>query len=137
MLRWISLIVILGLCTGCTNISAQSETRALDLTLVAYANALRWGGWDQALAFVDPDTRKEHPLSSLDMERYKQVRIASYTEQPPVPVGEHKVRQVVQIGLININTQTERGIVDTQLWRYDEAKKHWYLMTGLPDITQR
>ncbi|HET8941957.1 MAG TPA: hypothetical protein VFN13_08215 [Rudaea sp.] len=135
MLRWIPLILMLALCSGCAAMTAQSEARALDTTLVAYANALRWGGWEQALVFVDPETRKQHPLSDLDLERYKQVRIASYTERPPVPAGPHEVRQVVQIGLININTQTERGIVDDQLWRYDEKTKHWYLMSGLPDIT--
>ena len=105
--------------------------------MVAYANALRWGGWEQALAFVAPDTRKEHPLTHLDLERYKQVRMASYNEQPAVPVGPHEVRQVVQIGLININTQTERTIVDSQLWRYDQKDAHWHLISGLPDITQR
>ena len=137
MLRWIPPILILALCAGCATMTAQSEARALDTTLVAYANALRWGSWEQALVFVDPQTRKQHPLSHLDMERYKQVRIGAYAERPPVPVGPHEVRQIVQISLININTQTERGIVDSQLWRYDEKEKHWYLVSGLPDITQR
>ncbi|MGA9332757.1 MAG: hypothetical protein WBV39_00580 [Rudaea sp.] len=137
MLRSILVLFVLSLCAGCATISRQSESRELDTTLVAYANALRWGGWEQALAFVAADTRKRHPLTALDMERFKQVRVASYNEQPAVPVGPHEVRQVVQIGLININTQTERTIVDNQLWRYDEKDKHWHLVSGLPDITQR
>lgn len=135
-MRSVFLVFMLAVCSGCATMSAESEGRALQTTLVAYANAIRWGGFEQALAFVDPQTLKQHPLSHLDMERYKQVRVASYIEQPAVPVGPHEVRQVVQIGLININTQTERNIIDTQLWRYDPNDKHWRLVSGLPDIVR-
>jgi hypothetical protein len=136
MLRLIPLIMILVLCAACSAMTTQSESRALETTLVAYANAVRWGDFEQALAFVDKETLKQHPLSAIDMERYKQVKVAAYTEQPPVPAGPHEVRQIVQISLVNINTQTERSIVDKQLWRYDEQGKHWHLISGLPDITQ-
>lgn len=136
MMRSLMLMPILALSAGCAAMSSQSESRSLETTLVAYANAVRWGDFEQALAFVDPETLKAHPLSSIDMERYRQVKVAAYTEQPPVPAGAHEVRQVVQISLVNINTQTERSIIDKQLWRYDEKGKHWHLMSGLPDITQ-
>src|ERR1700736_3297444 len=136
MLRLISPTIFFALCSGCSAMTTQSESRALETTLVAYANAVRWGDFEQALAFVDKQTLEEHPLSAIDMERYKQVKVASYTEQPPAPAGPHEVRQIVQISLVNINTQTERSIVDKQLWRYDETGKHGHLMSGLPDITQ-
>ena len=136
MLRLIPSTMFLVLCAGCSTMTTQSESRALETTLVAYANAVRWGDFEQALAFVDKETLKEHPLSSVDMERYKQMKVAAYTERPPVPAGLHEVRQIVQISLVNINTQTERSIVDNQLWRYDEKSKHWHLISGLPDITQ-
>jgi hypothetical protein len=136
MLRLILPTMFLALCAGCGTVSKQSENRTLETTLVAYANAVRWGDFEQALAFVDKETLKEHPLSSIDMERYKQVKVSSYAEQPPVPAGPHEVRQIVQISLVNINTQTERTVIDKQLWRYDEKSKHWHLISGLPDITQ-
>jgi hypothetical protein len=136
MLRLTVSTMFFALCAGCSAMTTQSESRDLELTLVAYANAVRWGDFEQALAFVDKQTLKDHPLSAIDMERYKQVKVAAYTEQPPVPTGPHEVRQIVQISLVNINTQTERSIVDKQLWRYDEKGKHWHLMSGLPDITQ-
>src|SRR5512141_2341031 len=133
MLRLIFSMMFFALCAGCSAMSTQSESRALETTLVAYANAVRWGDFEQALAFVDKATLKEHPLSAIDMERYKQVKVAAYTERPPVPAGPHEVRQIVQISLVNINTQTERSIVDNQLWRYDEPTKHWHLISGLRD----
>jgi hypothetical protein len=136
MIRLIPALFALAACAGCAAMSAQSESRSLDTTLVAYANVVRWGDMSQAIPFLDPEWLKQHPLTHLDLERYKQIHVAAYTEQPPVPAGPHEVRQVVQIDLVNVNTQTSRSIVDNQLWRYDEKDKHWRLMSGLPDITQ-
>jgi len=136
MLRLMPLLLSLLLLTGCGEMSSHSKNDILTNTLVAYANALRWGDFEQAMTFLDPDLLKDHPLSSLDKERYKQVRVVSYNERPVVPAGKGEVQQVVEIGLLNINTQTERTVIDRQLWRYDESKKRWHLVSGLPDITQ-
>lgn len=135
MIRTVTLVLALAL-AACTEVQHQSENRALDLTLNAYANAIRWGDIQQMLPFVEPDTLKAHPLSELDLQRYKQVRFVSYSEQAPTPAGPHEVRQVVKISVLNVNTQTEREIIDNQLWRYDEATKHWHIVSGLPNITQ-
>ena len=62
--------------------------------------------------------------------------MTAYNEQPAKPVSEGQVRQVVEIGLVNNNTQTARSLIDRQLWRYDVKAKRWWLVTGLPDITQ-
>jgi hypothetical protein len=131
------MILSLLLLSGCAAMNSQSENRALQTTLAAYANAIRWGDISQAIPFIDPQTLKKHPVTPLDIERYKQVHFASYNEQPVVPAGPHEVRQVVKIDLVNVNTQVERSIVDNQLWRYDETDKHWRLVSGLPDITRR
>jgi hypothetical protein len=136
-MRTIVLSCSLALLAACTAITSQSESRALQLTLNAYANAIRWGDINQAIPFVDPETLKKHPVTDLDIQRYKQVHFAAYTEQPIVPVGPHEVRQVVQISLVNINTQVERSIVDNQLWRYNEKDKRWRIVSGLPDITRK
>jgi hypothetical protein len=136
MLRLMPLLLFALLCVGCETLSTQTEGQSLQVTLTAYANALRWGGFDQAVKYVDPETLKQHPLTPLDLERYKQVSVISYSEQAVVPVSKHEVSQLVEIGVLNVNTQTERAIVDRQLWRYDEKTKHWHIVSGLPDITQ-
>ena len=129
-------LLLLLLCAGCGEMSPHSKADVLNTTLNAYANALRWGDFEQALTFIDADTLKAHPLSALDKERYRQVRVASYTERPPVPTGKGEIEQIVEIGLVNVNTQTERTIIDKQQWRYDEKTKHWHNVSGLPDIVQ-
>src|SRR2546423_15300509 len=90
MIRSVLIFLALSL-AGCTEMQHQTESRALELTLNAYANAVRWGDTQQMLAFVDPEALKAHPLSELDLQRYKQVRFVSYIEQPPMPAGPHEV----------------------------------------------
>lgn len=121
---------------GCS-VVAQRRTDALNETLNAYASTVRWVGWAQANQFVDPKYREKHPLTDLDRARYSQVRVSEYDAgDGPIPVDDNHVRQLVKINLINRHTQTERSIVDRQLWKYDEKTNHWWLESGLPDITR-
>lgn len=122
------------LCAGC---ATDQRNQALITTLNAYASTLRWGDFQSALQFIDPKVRATHAPTSLDLARYQQVRVTGYDEGAgPVPDGENRVRQVVQIGLVNLNTQAERTVIDRQSWRYDPEKKRWWLTSGLPNITQ-
>ncbi len=129
-----TLMASLLLLSGC---ATDNRSDALSHILIQYANTVRWDGFEAAQQFIDPKVREAHPLSSLDRERYKQVRVSEYDDgDGPIPVSKNEVRQNVQLGLVNIHTQTERSVVDRQLWRYDEEKKHWWLETPTPDITQ-
>ena len=116
----------------------KSKETVLEETLKLYAATIRWGDdMTQALGFVDPEYLRIHPMSELDLARYKQVKVTSYDDAPAAPISETEVRQVVQISFINVNTQTMRTVVDNQVWRFDEKAKRWWLTTGLPDITRR
>ena len=42
----------------------------------------------------------------------------------------------MEIGLVNVNSQQARSIIDRQVWKYDKENKVWLLTTGLPDITR-
>ncbi len=125
--------VLLG---ACATTNMRSKDTLLDETLLTYASTIRWGDVTQGEAFIDPKVLKEHPPTSLELARFKQVEITGYNERPRIPVGTNEVRQTVEIGLINIATQAARSVVDNQVWRYDEPTKHWWLMTGLPDISR-
>jgi len=126
-------VLAVALLGGCGTIKNQQTL--LQNTLEAYAAVIRWGNFDEAAAFVDPDVLKQHPISALDMERYHQVQVTGYLEQKAMPVGENEVRQLVEIGLVNVNSQAARSIIDRQLWRWDPKIKRWWLVSGLPDIT--
>jgi hypothetical protein len=133
----IALLVLLASTLAGCNVTNQRRADALTDTLSAYGSAVRWGGWAQAMQFVDPTVREAHPLSSLAHARYQQVRVSEYDAGPgPVPLSKNEVRQVARINLINKHTQVERSIIDRQLWKYDPKTQHWWLESGLPDITQ-
>ncbi len=126
-------VAALACVAGC---AATQRRDNLTTTLNAYAETLRWGDFAHALEYVDPAYREVHPLTPLQRARYRQVRVAGYDEgQGPVPVGPDEVRQTVKIGLINRHTQRERFVIDHQIWKWDAEAKHWWLETGLPDIT--
>lgn len=137
MRRWLlvlSLALIAAL-AGCATAKSKRQ-RAMEETLMNYASAVRWSGFQQALSFVDPETLKHHPMSDLELKRYDQVRVSYYHEQPPV-VNENELTQAVEIGIVNEHTQSERVVVDHQRWRWDAAAQRWWLVSGLPDITRR
>lgn len=136
MRRVLSILVVLSvlLLGGC---ATKTRSDALTTTLKAYGSTLRWGDFRSAAQFIEPSRRAAHPLSPLDLARYQQVRVSEYDDGAgPVPTGDFDVQQTVLISLVNIHTQSERSIVDHQTWHYDEATKHWWLTSGLPDITQ-
>lgn len=120
---------------GC---ATDKRNDALTTTLNAYASTVRWGDFNSASKFVDPKVLEAHPISPLEMSRYQQYKVSGYDEgNGPVPKGQFEVRQTVQINLVNVNTQSERTVTDHQVWQYDEASKHWYLESGLPDISSQ
>lgn len=116
---------------------AKSREKILTETLRTYAATIRWGSIEQAESFIDPAYRAAHPMTQLDLDRYKQVRITNYNDTAPVPINDDEVSQTVEIGIVNLHTQEARSIVDRQVWKYDRKNKAWLLSSGLPDITRK
>ena len=113
MLRTFPLCCVLALITGCASVMQQSESRALETTLVAYGNAIRWGDLQQALPFIDPETLKAHPRPNSRRTALQAGAPVSYIEQPPIPAGPHECAK----SKIGYSTSTRRpsDIVDNQL----------------------
>ena len=135
MPRIVAMMFVFCLLAGCAAVQ-KSKGDLLDATLESYAATLRWGNVEDATAFVDPETLKAHPFTDLDRERYRQVRVSGYNAQPARPLGDNEVALSAEIVLTNNNTQSVRNVVDRQRWRYDEKARRWWLVSGLPDITQ-
>ena len=128
------LVLAIAALAGCAAVS-KSEERLLEETLESYSAVIRWGNFEEAMSFVDPEVLKTHPVSTLDLERYHQVQVTAYNEQPLRHVGEHEVQQAVEIGLVNVNTQSARSVIDRPRWHFDTTGKRWWMVSGLPDIT--
>lgn len=129
-------LIALALLLASAPALAKSREKILTETLRTYAATIRWGSIEQAESFIDPAYRAAHPLTQLELDRYKQIRFTNYNDTAPVPVNDNEVRQTVEIGIVNIHTQEARSIIDRQVWKYDKKAKVWLLSSGLPDITQ-
>ena len=126
------LLCCLALLAGCPK--APSKGTALDEIQYAYSAAIRWGDFEGAWNLVDPKVREAHPLTDIDFSRYKQAQISGYRDTGGTTLASGEVVRDVEIGVINRNTLTERSVRYRERWRYDEAAKTWWLVSGLPDL---
>jgi len=111
--------------------STGSQKQALDTTLFRYASAVRWEPVEVALEFIDPEWRRLHPLPAVERGRYAQWQVTGYTVKGSEPLSKDELAQVVEIRLANKHTQTERVVLDRQIWRWDAAVGRWWLRSGL------
>ena len=118
-------------------VSKRAQAKLLETAQFKYASAIRWSEFEIAWSHLDPSYRNENPLSDLEKERFKQIQITGYEKKSEDFLPDGSVEQSVAIRLINRNTQAERIVLDTQIWRWNEKAKRWWLTTGLPDFTAK
>ena len=125
---------LLGL-AGCASMGKQTQGNELDKAQYDWAGAIRWGDFEGAMNLIDPTLRDEHPPTSVELERYKQVQISAYRDIGASAdiKGDTAVRDI-EIGVINRHTQAERSVRYRERWRWDPEAKTWWLTTGLPDL---
>ena len=127
-------VLVLVLLTGC---ATNRQSKALDLTLTQYEKLIRWSQWDGAVEFLAPELLASDAPSELDLERLRLFRVTRYETRSALLFDEDTAyRQTVLIGLFNRNRAIERNLVDVQEWRFDPERERWYLLSGLPDVTQ-
>ena len=129
---WLALFAALALLAACAN--PKHQMGALESLQYAYSAAIRWGDFEGAWMLVDPEYRKEHPLTDLEMERYKQIQIAGYRDVGSQTLPNGDVMREIQIDLVNRHTLTERSTRYTEHWHFEPESKTWWLVTGLPDL---
>lgn len=126
--------LLLLLLVACS--SKGPSMKDLEILMESYAIAVRWGDLDGAWEFVDPETRKNKPLTGLERERLQQFQVAGYEVKRTGMIDGDRMRQMVEIRLINRNTQIERIVVDDQVWRWEPEIKRWWLVSGIYDPTK-
>jgi hypothetical protein len=132
LLRCLLLCCLLAL-AGCPK--SASKGTALDETQYAYSAAIRWGDFEGAWNMLDPELRERKPMTALEFERYKQVKVSRYEVLGSQgSVEDQQARQEVQIDVINEHTQIQRSIRYTEQWRYDPVAKAWWVTSGMPDF---
>lgn len=131
-IRWLALLLLVVL-TGCGAMGA-AKTNPRDEMLYHYVSVIRWSEFEAALGFVDPKVLELAPVSSFELERYKQFKVSGYEVKSARDINENEYEQIVEIRLVNKNTQVEKIITDIQLWHWDDEAGRWWLASGLPDL---
>ena len=121
------------LLAGCATLQNKNTLR--DDTLDSYAAALRWGDFQGAWNYVDPAVRTAHPLTPQQKALYNTVRVAEYDAEGIVATDPDTIQQTAQISLIVKTSQRVYSVLDHQTWHWDSKAKHWWLESGLPDIS--
>ena len=129
-LRSALLLLLLAL-AACA--SAPDRGDALREAQYAWSAAIRWGDFEGAWNMVDPVYRAAHPLSSVELARYKQVQVSRYHDTGSRVTGDSAVREV-EIGVVNRNTLVQRDARYQEQWQYDAATGQWWITGGLPDF---
>ena len=108
-----------------------------DGTIVSYAwsGAIRWGEVEGAINLIDPKVRDAHPVSDVELERWKHIQVSAYRD-----IGSSRDLEAgtaardIEIGVINRHTMAERTVRYRETWRWDAEAGVWWLTSGLPDL---
>ena len=128
------LAVVMVLVVALAACATPGQRSPRDQLLYDYVSAVRWSDFDAAAKFLDPELLARRPLTDLELERYKQFQVSGYEVKSGSEPAPDTYEQVVEIRVVNRNTQVEKVITDRQTWRWDAEAKRWWLMSGLPDL---
>lgn len=128
------LIALLLVSTAGAAIAAKKRTE-LDKNQYAYSAAIRWGDFEGAWTMVDPEVRKQKPMTDVDFSRFEQIQVTGYRDLATMPGPDGSLLREIQIEVVNRNTLHQRRVRFTEVWRYDAEAKTWWI-GGLPDFWQ-
>ena len=131
---WLTVFAAIALLAACA--APKHQMGALDRLQYAYSAAIRSGDFEGAWMLVDPKYRDEHPMSDLELERYKQIQVAGYRDMATQTLPDGDVVREIEIDLVNRHTLTERSTRYTERWHFEPETKTWWLVAGLPDFWQ-
>lgn len=122
------IFLLLGLSlTGCS--STPDRVHRLDVTLIGYEKALRWGHWESVVGYVKPGK----PLNNALIERFGEVNIGGYNRLSRIISDDGQLAKLtVAIDYIDKNSMKVRKLTDQQEWEYDQQSGRWLLVSSLP-----
>ena len=127
---------VLALCVLLAGCASDIKRNSIDRVQYAYSAAIRWGDFEGAWQLADPEYRKAHPMTDLELARYSQIQVTSYHDLATQTLPDGDIVREIEINLVNRHTLVERTTRYTERWRFDPAAKTWWLVGGLPDFWQ-
>ena len=120
--------LLLGVCAG---IEEDRRNSNFGLQNLSYENALRWGEYKTAAAYIKPGTLAE----PVDFDHYDQFNIADYKVRNTTrSEDDNTVYLDIRISYMRKNTVSVREVDQRVIWEYDEATERWWMLNSLPDF---
>lgn len=117
------------LASACGTIEKDRQALGLQAATAGYQSALRWGYYETAFGYVNPDLRKGKPVPP----ELKGIRLTGYdVVQPPLIQEKNTATQIVDIEYLHEDRQVIKRLSDRQTWRWDDKLGSWWLQSGLP-----
>lgn len=124
---------LLVLLFGCNGAGTKTRLRSLDDAINAYAQALRWGRYDDAQQF---HMTRDGERIVLDEHVMADIRVTGYSVRETVFDAEGTSAQVqAEFKYFITSRGTLQSRVVPQTWWYDEESKRWFMDSGLPDFS--
>lgn len=125
-------LLVLVFVTGCNGSGVKSRLTSLDRAINDYAQALRWGRYDDAQLF---HMARDGNRITLDEHTMKDIRITGYSVRETNFDEEGTSAQVqAEFKFFNTSNGNLQTKVVPQTWWYEEESKRWLLDSGLPDF---
>lgn len=123
-------LLALGLLAGCATYRDSTREIALQQTLKAYENTMRWGDLSKLGAFLSSELKTEEGTppnyENIRVVQYRVTHPALMSEEGRVAVAKARIAYVLQ------DRQVERALIDEQRWEFDEELSEWRRTTPLP-----
>jgi hypothetical protein len=117
---------------SCGEVKKDRLGQALYSATTGYGQAIRWGYYDAAIAFLEPETRE-----GFDPEALSNIRVTGYEVlQPAVISPEETAAQLVRIEYVLQDEQRVKTLSERQDWRWDKDDGAWWLHSGLPKFAR-
>ncbi len=125
-------LLVLVMLAGCNGTSVKSRMKSLDESINGYAQALRWGRYEDAQVFHMGRDGKRIPLDEHTMA---DIRVTGYSVRETALDEEGTTAEVqAEFKYFITNRGALQTIVVPQTWWHDDESHRWLLDSGLPDF---
>ncbi len=126
------LLVVVSL-NACNTVKQYDRGKRLQDILWQHQKMVRWGKFSALVMFYDPEKLAQYPMP--DTQKLKQIKIVDYNvEYSNFSKDGSEFYQIVEIEYYHERTGVVGHVEDKQVWKFDEAKNHWFLTTAFPTI---
>lgn len=134
----VSLLFVCSFLAGCGSVPVvgkQSRATAFDNAAATYGKLLRWGYFDEAVAYL---RARDGDTVVPDLSLIARHRITSYDIKSQLLADTGREGRVVAvIDYYDVDSGVLQSLRDEQLWWFDDETKRWYLDSPLPPFGRR